>query len=344
MRLKTHLLIVLILLSSCHLASAQKLHAILVADTDSNLKQSVQSDIAHFKSVLKAGLPNNKLRIIVIKGKQVTPNNITNLLKGIVINPTDSVLFYYSGHGGFDNKKGHFFALTNSKQHLYRSQVVHAITNPFKPRFWAIITDCCASVAKAAPQCAAAGGKQNKSKKLLTHLFLKTKGSINITSSRPEQVSYGPASGGLFTTSFCNVLGSNFNKQFDWNEIFYKTRSETSSLSECGLSNEVNFYTFNGIKQKTQIPYSFQTMYGKPVNGLRLGIYTNNNSVITSVLQGSVAAMIGLKAGVKIIRVNGQLVPTNDLLVTAVNFSQKNAVIEVNDNGVLKKTKVQLAY
>lgn len=327
----------------CNVAHAQRLHALLVADTDTggNIGVSVRTDIKNLRTILEAGLPAAQLRIVEITGNEVTPNNLTSRLRNLQINSDDAVIIYYSGHGGFDPDRGHYFALTNGGR-LYRSAVVSAITQPYTPRFWGVITDCCASIPPISVAPVLAPGDRTT---LLTHLFLETKGRVDITSSRPEQISLGiqPPFGGVFTWSLCKVLNENANQRLQWDEVFRLTRAETAEFSEAFMRNNRDPHVHNGIPQQTQIPYSFRTMYGNDVNGLRLGM-SCQNMVVTSVRNQSPASNAGLRSGMRVIRVNGTPVSSDKQIATAINFSTRTATLDVESNGRGQTIEVHLAY
>ncbi len=330
-------------LANSGMAHGQRLHALLVADTDTGGKigVSVRTDIKNLRTILEAGLPAARLRITEITGNAVTPNNLTSRLRNLQINSDDAVIIYYSGHGGFDPNRGHYFALTNGGR-LYRSAVVSAITQPYTPRFWGVITDCCASIPPIAVAPILAPGDRTT---LLTHLFLETRGRVDFTSSRPEQISLGipPPIGGLFTWSLCKVLDENANQRLQWDDVFRLTRAETADFSEGFMAKNRDTHIHNGITQRTQIPYSFRTMYGKDVNGLRLGM-SSQGMVVTSVRSQSPASRAGLRSGMRVIRVNGTRVSSDRQIATAINFSTRTATLDVESNGVGRTINVRLAY
>lgn len=321
-------------------AFGQKLHALLIADTDSNIRDSVSSDIKHLRQTLEAGLPAGRLKITEITGSDVTPNGITHQLLRLEIQANDSVLMFYSGHGGYDPDGGHFLSLTHGGR-LYRSEVVKSITQPYTPRFWGIITDCCASFPPVSTRPYLGTGGQTT---LLTHLFLETTGRVDITSSRPEQVSLGLSEmGGVFTWSLCQVLMENANRKLNWDEVFRLVRSETAQRSEQFMSNLREPHVHNGIEQRIQIPYSFRTMYGNDVNGTRLGL-SSENRLITSVRPNSAAARAGLRPGMRVMQVNGYEIGSDRQAATAIYFSGRDASIDVLANGRRQSIEVRMPF
>ncbi|QDV50769.1 caspase family protein [Gimesia fumaroli] len=336
----TQLAIVFICSIFAESAVARQLYAVLAIDTHSDLGASVATDLKNIKKVLRTGIPRNSLQIIELIGKDVSERMITNTLTNLKIQQDDAVLFYYSGHGGFSPEEGHFLILNNSGRVL-RSSIVQSIKKPLTPRFWAVITDCCASVSGEPAPSPAGAFPANTT--LLTHLFFNTDGRIDITSCRPEQVSIGmpPPIGGAFTWSFCRALEQNANKRLDWNDVFKITREKTARFSEIKMQNDFKPHTYRDIPQKTQTPYSFRRMYGRDVNDLRLGVEHINRRIL-KVKNGSPASRSGLTAGMKVIRVNGHAITDDNHLITAVNFSQKKATIDIESNGIEQTFNVEL--
>jgi hypothetical protein len=312
-----------------------------VADTDSNIGESVRTDIRNIKTVLESGLPPGRLRTIEMTGNEVTPEQIITRLVNLQIESNDAVIIFYSGHGGFDPQNGHYLSLANGGR-LYRNRVVNAITQPFTPRFWGIITDCCASFPAVSMAPILVPGDRTT---LLTHLFLETKGRVDITSSRPEQVSIGlpPPTGGIFTWSLCEVLKENASRRLGWDEIFRMTRLKTTQIAESLRSSREDPHIHDEIAQRTQIPYSFRSMYGQEVNGRRLGL-SHSGLYVTNVDRGSVADRAGLRPGMQIVRINGITLRSDSQMNTAINFSQREATIDVKSNGREETIFVTLAY
>ena len=120
----------------------------------------------------------------------------------------------------------------------------------------------------------------------------------------------------------------------------FRTWMGTAMLVEA--SGGLN-YRQRGIKQNTQTPYSFRTMYGKDVNGLRLGI-EHRNMVITRVRSNSAAERAGLRRGMRVNSVNGVSMQDDKHLINAVNFSARNARLNVTNRGTNRSFEVRLSY
>ena len=341
--LKTLSTVLLVCGFSSPVVLGQVLHVIAVGDTDSNIGQTIWPDLYGLNRTLKDGLTSRHLHWIPLTGRNATPNNVVHTLKTVVIDPSrDAVMLYYSGHGGYDRQRGHFLHLSHGGQ-LFRSEVQKAITNPVTPRFWAIVTDCCANITDV-PMTAAAGDPPTRRKRLLHHLFFETTGSINITSSRPEQVSSGNESmGGVFTYSLCEVLNRYKYDVMRWDEVFFKVREQTSHVSEIQRFRSSDLHVHYGIRQRVQTPYSFQKMYNREVNGLRCGMWYENQ-IITKVSSGSPADRAGLRRGMRVDRINGVDMQSDSQITTAINFSPQTANIIAGTGGSQSHFSIELAY
>lgn len=339
--LRLAMLVVICLLATTGTSHAQRLHAILVADTWSNIGKSCEADLDKLEKTLKDGLPNGRLLVTKITGADVRKDNILRTARELVIQPNDSVLFYYSGHGAYDPEEGHYLDLTGAERRsVLRSEVITALTKPATPRFWVLMTDCCAGVSSL--QKTAVYGRTN-STTLLTNLFFNTTGSIDITSSRPEQVSYC----NVFTPMFCEVLHNNATKALKWDEVFSQARRATASLGEAVIPrlDEENKHYSRELLQQTQIPYSFDTMYNQNVNGYRLGV-TFSELTVGPVMAESAASKAGLRSGMQILRINGDRVSGDSHAKLAVEFSPRSMTINVYDPaiGSTRELTVKLPY
>ena len=247
-------------------SAGQTLHVIAVADTDSNIGPSVRVDLSRLKSTLKNGFEGNQLHWIELSGGNANPGTVIKTLKEVVIDPQrDAVMLYYSGHGGFDAKRGHFLSMSHGGR-LYRSQVLNAITTPVTPKFWVVVTDCCANLSDAAFNSPSVAAPQRR-KILLQNLFFQTQGSVDITSSRPGQFSYcSPSLGGAFTIAFCGVIEDNYYNNLRWDDVFRQTRSQTARLTELMIEGSKPVAAGGAGQQTTQTAYSFSEMYGQDVN------------------------------------------------------------------------------
>lgn len=130
---------------------ASHLHVLLVLDTNDQMGATWGRDGENLEALLETAFRRQQLdgryTITRLTGSDVTPENILAHYRDLRVGPQDALLFYYSGHGGFHIKKGHFLALHAGK--LYRSDLLAATAAP-QPRLRVILTDCCANYAGGA--------------------------------------------------------------------------------------------------------------------------------------------------------------------------------------------------
>jgi hypothetical protein len=124
---------------------ATRVRFFLVADSDAPEGAACRMDADNVKAVLDAGLKRQKLdgryTIDVLAGKDVTPARVLKHYQDLKIGAGESLVFYYSGHGVHNTKKGHL--LTLNQGDLARSEVLAAMQK-HKPRLAVVLTDCCA--------------------------------------------------------------------------------------------------------------------------------------------------------------------------------------------------------
>ena len=337
---------------------AQHLHAFIVVDTDDDrIGDSVGTDGINLYELLDRGLDESSYTDYVLTGIQVTPDNILRTLKDAKIKPEDSVLFYYSGHGAFDrNTQDHYLTLGNNKV-LARSKVRQAVFK-HNPKLAVFISDCCANMVRLpttdAPDAGAGGlaagmAMRTTEYPVLRHLFFNTKGLVDITSSRPGQISVGFEDGGLFTNAVLSTIEENSHKAMNWFELFTQSRARTSEGYE--ISDGIYRSGFSkGMAdgQNTQTAWTFQTMYGVNPNNQRLGLFMDleQAGVITKVNQGSVAQVAGLEAGDRIQTINGNSFNTTAEALKMVGNSKRDLrlVVQCVRTGKYFQFNLKLPY
>ena len=295
---------------------AQRLHAFVVVDSDdSKIGESVAADGHNIFSMLDNGLPDEKCVIYTLASRQVTSKNIIQTIRNAQIDPADSVLFYYSGHGSFDGVTGdHQFTLDRSDR-LSRRDVKNELQR-HHPKFAVMISDCCAGIEKVPVPTRSADPSsglktRQKMNKALENLFFNTRGMADITSSRPGQVSVGLESGGLFTTAIIDTIKAHADSRLEWETLFSEARLRTSKAYESVKEfRKAQSQKGIGDHQETQTAWSFGKMSGVNPNNQRLGAYLdlNHSGIVVKVNPGSVAQRYGLEQGDKILSVNGKTI------------------------------------
>lgn len=219
---------------------AANLISITVADTlDEDIGDSVKIDLRNIRSEMQkvSKYTRLKLKEIIIQGSDTTPANLKKTLDKVSINKDDVVVFYFSGHGYHLESK----AKTTPWPTLFFSQdgegveyeyVLHSLQKK-NPRLLITLVDCCNNIMRneEAPLLARAlverASISDTMKKNYIKLFLQTKGSIKIASSKVGEYSWGGSQGGLFTYYFLQKIKGAVLKNADWRSILKASSDET---------------------------------------------------------------------------------------------------------------------
>jgi len=220
-------------------AQAQKLHAVLAVDTVSkNIANDMDYNLNNLSNHLRAGVPQKSLNLVRINGKDFTKTNVLNKIKSLVVNSDDSILFFYSGHGYYEDGVGTLFKPpTDNGANFYLSEIRDSM-NSHGARLTVSIVDCC-SVApdgERTKKFALPGPPQNYST-LCQELFVKTSGDFAINSSAPREYAlcgsapnnknaYHP--GSLFTNALCDNMSANHKNQLSWKDLTLKVKSDVA--------------------------------------------------------------------------------------------------------------------
>lgn len=334
-------------------ASAQHLHVFMLLDTDDRHGESFRRDGLMIANMLEDGLPPSDYTVRTLMGSDATNEKLLAEISSANVNQDDSVLFYYSGHGGFNRStEQHLFTLNHSKQPLLRSAVRSAIDR-HSPRLSVMLSDCCASYLKPEQIEGYGGGSGDSAKEipvpiLVRKLFFETDGSVDITSSRPGQVSVGLPEGGVFTLAFTKVVNAYQFEALTWSNVFEKTRRVAGERFEVNRSEKAIKATGQRVQQRTQTAWSFGTMYGVDPNTVRLGVTpcVDCGKHVTEVMRGSAAERAGLEQGDMILAVNGVPVESAKHLGQLVNNSTAKLKLLVRNvrNGENLELNVKLPY
>jgi caspase domain-containing protein len=130
---------------------ASRVRVLLVLDTYDRMGATWGLDGENMKALLehafrKQGLSADQhYTLDIFTGSQVTVKSVLDYYRNLDSGPNETFLFYYSGHGGYHAKKGHFMALTPGRQQLYRNDIFDAMDG-HNPRLKVVLTDCCANL------------------------------------------------------------------------------------------------------------------------------------------------------------------------------------------------------
>jgi hypothetical protein len=183
------------------------LHTIIVADTnDFSIGESVQIDLQNMQGLIQNISQHTGLVMAgeAITGDEVSSSNINNAINNLSVGSDDVVIFYYSGHGyNPGNSKWPGMSLENG------TLTIKDVRNMLKqknPRLLIVMADTCNGFTRGVSRYYKSPEKTENYNKL----FLKYRGIITASSSKPGQLSWGnKQTGGLYT----DALLRSFNKE-----------------------------------------------------------------------------------------------------------------------------------
>jgi hypothetical protein len=310
-------------------------YAILVFDTDSNLRQDLEADLADIKKRLEisfSGTPvrQKRLRLKVFQGQDVKQAAILSYIANLTSTPNDTIFFYYGGHGAVTDR-GHALSLiganpaTLDEKYLQRSTLLAAIKKK-DPKLTVVITDCCAEIK---PRKAQTYDLEKKMKAIpplaswdvVQNLFMQHAGVVDINSCSPGELAVGYAGfqgqyGGVFTRAFGELicakveeLDTDKDKFVTWAEFLPKLKAKTAAGYQAvkeGFRDDENVRDL--LKgQRSQDVWAISNLLPKE---LRLGVVvkTVGKQVhVTEVYPGSRAAKAGLRVGDVVLEVEVRL-------------------------------------
>lgn len=226
---------------------AADLYAFLIGDTtDETLGLAMDENLKKMKGEMEkiADATGLKLRPVILKGKQVSRNNLLNNIKKQQIKNDDVVILYFSMHGYRTESKENqwpnlYFTLDQNGVDL---DYLNDLVLQKKPRFLLSMADSCNSFVPEGIVPTLEKRMVNRFstnfKEFYKKLFLDTKGVIIVSGSIPGQYSWGLNGFGTFLTlsflqSFEHVEAEGLEPS--WENILSKTSDEVGVY--CALYN-----------------------------------------------------------------------------------------------------------
>lgn len=203
----------------------QTIYALLVvADADPTIGRAVEVDRQRMEGMLKVagGICDVKIDQLLSSRGELKSEPVLRWLKNVNPDSNDTILVYYSGHGGMNRNKETFFYLQDG--YFFRSKLVSAIESAKKCRLKMLITDCCSD----GPETEVPAVRPPISKKALQDLFLLHEGFLHITAASEGEYSWcSPKYGGWFTRamvdSFDDSTDLNMDGFVSWDEVLKLT-------------------------------------------------------------------------------------------------------------------------
>jgi len=195
-----------------------QLRAILVGDTlDAAIGKGIIANLRNLESFLRALELDGKIGVskVEIKGNNFNCKSINEAVAQLAVDPTDAVLFYYSGHGfrrgttqsqfpEFDCMRG------SDPDQAGLKTIADDLARTKKPRLLLAIADTCNKPTEAyfpaPPKAFAPVQRQAAFRRLIADYG----GTLIMSSSVPGEYSYytiqGGALGGLFTNQLLQTI------------------------------------------------------------------------------------------------------------------------------------------
>ena len=197
----------LLLASGAAESRAQKVHVLMAGDTaDPKIGKAVGHDldaaaVAFFILLRERQLDDTKLR-----GDEVSAAEILKAIDRFRVQPDEAMVFYWSGHGAFDND-GHYLHMPKGGN-LYRSTVFGAMKKK-QARLTVLLTDCCNDFSDATaglPRVSPSSPDPNRpTSPLFETLFVKSRGVVDVNAAAEGEVAMGVKDGGLFSLSLFSM-------------------------------------------------------------------------------------------------------------------------------------------
>jgi|GEM_PF-2333541 len=228
-------------------ATPGKIHAFIVGDSlpeyvGFGVAQDVVKDITRmqeFLCILSKSI-GFELDLHVLQGREVTIRNIEKGVTSLVGAPQDMFFFYYTGHGGQDEKKRKWPVIDLPRRGSLAGMAIVRYFRKLSQRSSFVIFDCCNSGFMPGQRTVRVRGDSffkgvhSQAVQLpgLKKLFLETNGLLLATGAVRGQSADGggcdeiPSSdelGGCFTTAFLYALCESCRKaDVSWEQVFEK--------------------------------------------------------------------------------------------------------------------------
>jgi hypothetical protein len=200
-------------------AESKRVVAILVVDSkDEGIGKAVLKDGEQMKQTLEEGFGKNKEQLLLhptVEGDNVTPDGVLDFIDKLEVEKTDTLLFYYSGHGAWDPDKGQYLQMysgpKNKRGDLFRTTLVSKLKAK-NARLTVVLTDICNGVC---PSWVPLTRDLTKPPQYATlrNLLLLPDGLVDVTSSAKGELSWtrfpdkrGKEVGSVFTVVLADLF------------------------------------------------------------------------------------------------------------------------------------------
>lgn len=303
------------------------------------------------QELFEDNVARNELTVTRIATSPMTAAAVVRQVQALQgVQPDDALVFYYAGHGAYDQQNRQYFHLLPSRSPLYR-QTLYAALARHNPRLLVLISDCCYTYSESREGPPTLGFGQppppdgTATRTLFQALFFKTRGVVDITSAGRDQSSYWVGDltrGSIFGFSLRGVLADFRDQELTWGQVVARVRKRTAAEYQLKIKTPQTVRLADGreVLQTTQTPYAF-ALPG-PRIGIRASVAAGVEGLRIDETLGP-AHEAGIKAGDVLQAVNGQPVRSEDELYDAVLESAANSFdVQITDGRTGESKKVTL--
>ena len=261
-------------------SEASRVHFLLAIDTVDRSSKALGLDLDrdHVKKVIHDSMkalgypegPQGRYTDRTLEGNEMTQKMELDHNRRLIVGENVTLVFYYTGHGGFYPEKGHLLAMRNyynidgkqwTKYATVDRKELLAAMSRHNPRAIIVLTDCCAStdvpvysgVRLKAPNPAFKTNLKGQGKgEVFRDLFFRSQGVVNITAAMTGTPARGDRKkgGSHFTVALTNLLrespqlfDDNGDKLVEWREFFPRLTTLTQIESDLRTGRPQDFHT-----------------------------------------------------------------------------------------------------
>jgi Caspase domain len=266
------------ILTSCNICDAQKLHLILVADNrDPEIGNPSGVSLSFYERIAQNVENATKLQVVThkIMSDNLSKDYILNRINTLSVADKDVVFFYSSTHGWNDNTSEYPMLVLQagveaSRENSINLKTIYDLLMQKKARLTIVFGEACNELKsarpKAGPSRTATHPLTEMNTEYIKDLFLRSKMSILVCSSRKGQFSFSDKEeGGRFTQAFYNIFqnytSNNYRREAPtWQKIMEDVKNKTNQMSqEISRKDQEPYYEITQLTNVEVVPRAVVT-------------------------------------------------------------------------------------